>query len=469
MTKRPGGELATRPLHFIWMCDCSGSMSKDGKIQTLNNAAREALPLMRQVSDENPNAQVLMRVLTFSHGARWHTPYATPLQDFTWSDLVADSLQSTPVNADIIFLLDTSGSMSSAIEAIKRSCSHFADQIAHQGARVRLGLIGFDIGGHRGPAIKGYAVRTLSTYTIGVWKVTSPDEFKQNIQTLSLGMFGGAGCYLADPDTVEIFPHVVRAFNEQSPIEQLKDLLMPPNKPETKRILVIISDELGNTAGVPAIARYLNDDSITTHVIGVAREDSAHQHIAQKTGGRFWDIAQSNDTNDFNNLLERVANTIGQEMTKTLSDSTVSAGTDMGAALHLVAEQLKVQPMGERALPPVLVLTTDGHPTDDVVGGLQALMEQPWGKKAVRLGIAIGADADHDVLQQFIGNPELRPLHANNPRALVRYVQWVSTALLKTASAPASQGVPADAQTSNVPIPTLPNTTGEPETARDVW
>ena len=24
--KRPGGELASRPLHFFWVVDCSGSM-----------------------------------------------------------------------------------------------------------------------------------------------------------------------------------------------------------------------------------------------------------------------------------------------------------------------------------------------------------------------------------------------------------------------------------------------------------
>ena len=33
MSKRPGGELATRPLHFIWIADGSGSMAADGKIQ----------------------------------------------------------------------------------------------------------------------------------------------------------------------------------------------------------------------------------------------------------------------------------------------------------------------------------------------------------------------------------------------------------------------------------------------------
>ena len=41
MAKRPGGELATRPLHFIWIADCSGSMSVDGKIQALNTAIRD--------------------------------------------------------------------------------------------------------------------------------------------------------------------------------------------------------------------------------------------------------------------------------------------------------------------------------------------------------------------------------------------------------------------------------------------
>ncbi len=50
MSKLPGGALASRPLHFIWVADCSGSMSVDGKIQALNNAIREAIPHMQQVA-----------------------------------------------------------------------------------------------------------------------------------------------------------------------------------------------------------------------------------------------------------------------------------------------------------------------------------------------------------------------------------------------------------------------------------
>lgn len=92
MSKRPGGELATRPLHFIWIADCSGSMSIDGKIQALNNAIREALPHMRSVADENPNAEVLVRALTFSSGAQWHVSQPTPIADFKWTDLTADGV-----------------------------------------------------------------------------------------------------------------------------------------------------------------------------------------------------------------------------------------------------------------------------------------------------------------------------------------------------------------------------------------
>ncbi len=101
---------------------------------------------------------------------------------------------------------------------------------------------------------------------------------------------------------------------------------------------------------------------------------------------------------------------------------------NMGAALSIVADELNIPPMEELGLPPLLVLVTDGHPTDDFGGGLKALMDQPWGKKAVRVAIAIGQDADREVLERFIDHPELKPLEANNPEALVNHIKWISTA-----------------------------------------
>lgn len=235
MSRRPGGELATRPLHFIWIADCSGSMGVDGKIQALNNAIREAAPHMRSVADENPNAQVLVRAVKFSSGAQWHVSQPTSVEEFKWQDLAADGV------------------------------------------------------------------------------------------------------------------------------------------------------------------------------------------------------------------------------------------TDLGRALSMVADELKIPPMTDRALPPVLVLISDGQPTDDWSGGLKALMDQAWGKKAVRIAIAIGEDADHEVLQKFIGHPELKPLQANNPESLVRHIKWVSTAVLKSASSPASQMQDSSSFLVNVPIAAPADDIPQPNSAADVW
>jgi uncharacterized protein YegL len=151
--------------------------------------------------------------------------------------------------------------------------------------------------------------------------------------------------------------------------------------------------------------------------------------------------------------------------------------TAMGEALELVAGALRSPPMEERALPPVLVLISDGQPTDDFDAGLARLMREPWAQKAVRLAIAMGHDADLEVLQQFIG-PEpgggqghgkspRRPLQASNATTLAQYIQWASTAVVGAASMPASRistaGAAADpAAGSNIPLPDLPPTLLDP-------
>jgi uncharacterized protein YegL len=113
----------------------------------------------------------------------------------------------------------------------------------------------------------------------------------------------------------------------------------------------------------------------------------------------------------------------------------VEAGgfTDMGTALSLVAEGLQVPPMPERGLSPVLVLVSDGQPTDDFAEGLRRLLDTTWGSRAIRLAIAIGRDADQTVLQNFIGHESgQHPVHANNPDAIIAAIRWASTAVAPT-------------------------------------
>ena len=117
--------------------------------------------------------------------------------------------------------------------------------------------------------------------------------------------------------------------------------------------------------------------------------------------------------------------------------------------------------MEERAFPPVLVVVSDGRPTDDFEAGLAGLMAMPWGRRAVRLAIGIGADADQEVLSAFIGDPELRPFTANDPEQLVYLVRFVSTAASRLASLPVDE-IPDP----RLPEPAIPRATND---AMVVW
>ena len=139
----------------------------------------------------------------------------------------------------------------------------------------------------------------------------------------------------------------------------------------------------------------------------------------------------------------------------------------MGAPLRMMTEQLKMHPMTERALHPVIVLISDGSPTDDFESGLNYLLKQPWGVKSVRIAIAIGNEVDMGILQRFIGSLERKPLQANNPKTLTSYIRWISTVVLKSASSPSSQ-ISGELFTGNVVIPP-PQNYEDQIYANDVW
>jgi uncharacterized protein YegL len=136
--------------------------------------------------------------------------------------------------------------------------------------------------------------------------------------------------------------------------------------------------------------------------------------------------------------------------------------------------------MGERALPPVIVLLTDGQPTDDYKKSLQRFQKLPWAKKAVKIAISIGQDADDDVLLEFTGNRELI-LQANNANMLAKMIKWASTAVSAVSSGVSSNriddSVPSDVidvevkpcPRGNGPLLLDMNNIPEPDDAGDVW
>ncbi len=144
----------------------------------------------------------------------------------------------------------------------------------------------------------------------------------------------------------------------------------------------------------------------------------------------------------------------------------VEAGgmTAMGEALVMVGEALQAPLIRDRALPPVLVLVTDGLPTDDFQAGLNYLLGKPWGRRAVRMVVAMGEDAAgtevQEYLRAFVSEDAPRPFQANNPEALAFHIRWASTAALKLVCSPLlSQGPSVEKGTpeSRMVAPALPS------------
>src|SRR5215469_6813082 len=87
-TLMPGGGVARRPLHFIVMADCSGSM-KGEKMQALNYALRSMLPHLVTWERDQVQAQLLIRILTFATVPHWHVGDPVPVAELvaSWRNL----------------------------------------------------------------------------------------------------------------------------------------------------------------------------------------------------------------------------------------------------------------------------------------------------------------------------------------------------------------------------------------------
>jgi uncharacterized protein YegL len=151
------------------------------------------------------------------------------------------------------------------------------------------------------------------------------------------------------------------------------------------------------------------------HIREIAREaeGSIKVHALSFSTGARW-IVKNVDVRDF-----------------TWDNITTKGVTDMGRGFEILAEKLSSDFQGERGYQPVMILLSDGLPTDDYEAGLKKLKETKWGSKAIRISIAIGSETDMDVLQAFIGDSfrgELKPLKAKNASELKNYIRWASTA-----------------------------------------
>lgn len=74
---------------------------------------------------------------------------------------------------------------------------------------------------------------------------------------------------------------------------------------------------------------------------------------------------------------------------------------------------------------PAIILLSDGGPTDDFESGLAVLKNNSWFKSAIKIAIAIGDDADMDVLKQFTGSLEA-VIKVHNIDALKKMIRIIA-------------------------------------------
>lgn len=126
-------------------------------------------------------------------------------------------------------------------------------------------------------------------------------------------------------------------------------------------------------------------------------------------------------------------------------DVTAGGLTSLGEACSELASKLSRHggfmptSTGSGYYAPAIILLSDGGPTDDYQGGLAKLKANNWFKSAIKIAIAIGDDADQEVLKQFTGNMEA-VFTVHNIDALKQIIRVVAVTSSQIGSKSSSAG-----------------------------
>ncbi len=135
---------------------------------------------------------------------------------------------------------------------------------------------------------------------------------------------------------------------------------------------------------------------------------------------------------------------------------SAAASTNTAGAIRLLCAALQDENMPRRGLPPVIILISDGHANSrtEYEQALAQLKSMSWGRKSVRIAVAVGDESEYDEQQLllFNSNPEFPLLKAKSVEQLIDQIKWASTA----ASLASSQSRAVAAGGANVQLPAPP-------------
>lgn len=81
--------IAKKTMVLFFLIDTSGSMAGE-KIQTVNEAIIEVIPMIRDISNDNADADIKFAVQTFDSDVNWVTPSPVDLNTYKYQDLSAN-------------------------------------------------------------------------------------------------------------------------------------------------------------------------------------------------------------------------------------------------------------------------------------------------------------------------------------------------------------------------------------------
>ncbi|MBN2864145.1 MAG: VWA domain-containing protein [Bacteroidales bacterium] len=84
-------EVPRREMVLFFVADTSGSMHGT-KIQSLNQAVKEVIPMLDEISSNNADAQIKIATLVYSSGCKWLYDETKLVSDFIWQDLSSGGL-----------------------------------------------------------------------------------------------------------------------------------------------------------------------------------------------------------------------------------------------------------------------------------------------------------------------------------------------------------------------------------------
>jgi uncharacterized protein YegL len=104
-----------------------------------------------------------------------------------------------------------------------------------------------------------------------------------------------------------------------------------------------------------------------------------------------------------------------------------AGATPMGSAFDLARELIEdKEKITSRAYKPVLILVSDGLPTDNWQDAFTALCNSDRAQKATRFALAIGSDADEDMLRKFANDVESPLFRAHEVRDIHKFFRAVT-------------------------------------------